>query len=77
MRKWYERELLQGHAHLALTFVCMVGVFAAFEAATTFRSRGDQLADLGSGPEPSPSDASGDEVQVRCRKCSQRWHISA
>ena len=40
---------LQGHAHLALTFICMVGVFAAFEAATTFRSWGDQLADLGSG----------------------------
>ena len=32
-RKWYERELMQSHAHLALTFICMVGVFAAFEAA--------------------------------------------
>ena len=114
-RKWYERELLQGHAHLALTFVCMVGVFAAFEAATTFRSWGDQLADLGSGLlcagaglwalrrylfllahaeaaanqadcpqcqtygrlELMQSDASGDEVQVRCRKCGHGWHISA
>lgn len=28
---WYERELLQSHAHLALTFLCAVGVLAAFE----------------------------------------------
>jgi hypothetical protein len=32
-RKWYERELLQSHAHLVLTFVCLVGVLAAFESA--------------------------------------------
>jgi len=114
-RKWYERELMQSHAHLALTFVCMVGVFAAFEAATTFRSWGDQLADLGGGLlclgtglwalrrylfllahaeatadqaecsqcqtygrlELVQSDASGDEVQVRCRKCGHGWHISS
>jgi len=114
-RKWYERELLQGHAHLALTFIAMIGVFAAFEAATTFRSWADQLADLGSGLlcagaglwalrrylfllahaeaaanqaecpqcktygrlELVQSDASGDEVQVRCRKCGHCWHISA
>ena len=31
-RKWYERELLQGHAHLVLTLLCMLGVFAAAEA---------------------------------------------
>jgi predicted Zn finger-like uncharacterized protein len=45
-RKWYERELLQSHAHLALTFLCVVGVFAAFEAIMRYRSLGDQVADL-------------------------------
>ncbi len=46
-RKWYERELLQSHAHLVLTFLCAVGVFATFEA---FDRRGpllDQLWDFG------------------------------
>jgi hypothetical protein len=45
-RKWYERELLQSHAHMALTFVCMVGVLAAFEAASRFKSWGDQMIDV-------------------------------
>ena len=30
-RKWYERELVQSHAHLVLTFVCAVGLMASFE----------------------------------------------
>jgi hypothetical protein len=30
-RKWYERELLQSHAHMVLAFLCFVGIFAAFE----------------------------------------------
>ncbi len=33
-RKWYERQLLQSHALMALTFVCLIGVLAAFEAIT-------------------------------------------
>lgn len=45
-RKWYERELLQSHAHLALCFVCLVGVFAAFEALVRFRTWTDQLVDI-------------------------------
>lgn len=44
-RKWYERELLKSHAHLTLTFVCAVGVFAAIEAAMQFRSLHDQVID--------------------------------
>jgi predicted Zn finger-like uncharacterized protein len=32
-RKWYERELLQSHAHLALCFLCLVGIFGALEGA--------------------------------------------
>jgi predicted Zn finger-like uncharacterized protein len=44
-RKWYERQLLKSHAHLALTFVCMVGIFAAVEAATLYHSLTDQLTD--------------------------------
>lgn len=43
-RKWYERELLQSHGHLALTFVCSLGIFAALEAAGDARSAGgDQV----------------------------------
>jgi len=45
-RKWYERELLQSHVHLVLTFLCAIGLFAAFEALGRFRSFGDQLTDI-------------------------------
>lgn len=45
-RKWYERELLQSHAHLALTFLCMVGVFAAVEASSRAQPLPERLADL-------------------------------
>jgi hypothetical protein len=31
-RKWYERQLLQSHGHLVLTFLCLVGVFAGLDA---------------------------------------------
>jgi hypothetical protein len=45
-RKWYERELLQSHAHLALTFLCVVGVFAAFESIMRPLPMGERLVDL-------------------------------
>jgi hypothetical protein len=45
-RKWYERELLQSHGHLVLTFLCLIGVFAAFEALGSTRSRSDQAVDV-------------------------------
>jgi len=114
-RKWYERELLQSHAHMVLTFLCVIGLFAAFEAASKFRTLQDQLIDLtaallcaGIGlwalrrylrlltsaeavanQADCPScgtygrldlveaDATGDEVAVRCRKCSHHWRISS
>jgi hypothetical protein len=44
-RKWYERELLQSHAHLALTFLCAVGLFGALEAAMHFTSWADRIID--------------------------------
>ncbi len=31
-RKWYERELMVSHAHLALLFVCSIGLLASFSA---------------------------------------------
>lgn len=47
-RKWYERELMRGHAHMVLTLLCAIGLFATFE----FHDRGapwtQQLADLAS-----------------------------
>lgn len=45
-RKWYERELLQSHAHLALTFLCMIGIVAGFESMTRGASWSERLADL-------------------------------
>jgi hypothetical protein len=44
-RKWYERELMKSHAHLTLTFLCMVGLIGAFDAAMQFRNLPDQLID--------------------------------
>jgi hypothetical protein len=45
-RKWYERELLQSHAHLVLTFLCLLGLFAAFEGAWLHRDWSDAAAGL-------------------------------
>jgi len=45
-RKWYERELLASHAHLVLTFLCVIGVFAAFEVFDRSDSTADQLTDV-------------------------------
>ena len=33
LRKWYERELLLSHAHLALCIISVIGVLGAFEAS--------------------------------------------
>jgi hypothetical protein len=46
-RKWYERTLLQSHAHLAGTFLCLIGVFGAFEAAARFANWHEQILDYG------------------------------
>lgn len=45
-RKWYERELMQSHAHLLLTFLCLFGVFAAFEAYGLGAAWSEQAFDL-------------------------------
>ena len=45
-RKWYERELLQSHAHLVLTFLCAIGLFARVRGARPFRSVHDQLTNI-------------------------------
>ena len=44
-RKWYERELMHGHAHMLLAFFCLIGGLAAAEATTHFRSQMDQAID--------------------------------
>jgi hypothetical protein len=46
-RKWYERELLQSHVHLVLTFLCAIGLFAAFEAIGQSRSVSGKLMNIG------------------------------
>ncbi len=44
-RKWYERQLMQSHAHMVLTFLCFIGVFAAFELLADGANRlGNTLA---------------------------------
>jgi hypothetical protein len=45
-RKWYERELLAGHAHLVLLLMCVLGVMMALEASTRFVSAADQVIDF-------------------------------
>ena len=45
-RKWYERELLQSHAHLAFVFLCTIGILGSLEAASSARSMGDRATDL-------------------------------
>ncbi len=44
-RKWYERELMQSHAHLVLAFLSAIGLFAAFEAAHRFDTWPDRILD--------------------------------
>ena len=45
-RKWYERELLAGHAHLAALLICVLGLMMALEAITHVTSASDQAIDL-------------------------------
>jgi hypothetical protein len=45
-RKWYERELIASHAHLVLTFLCAIGLFAAFEVYSRDSPLGDQLTNV-------------------------------
>jgi hypothetical protein len=46
-RKWYERELLTSHGHLVLAFLCLIGIFAGFEALSGSRgSWSDQAVDI-------------------------------
>lgn len=44
-RKWYERRLLTGHAHLALVLMATLGVMMALEAATRFATVGERAFD--------------------------------
>ena len=45
-RKWYERELIASHAHLVLTFLCAIGLFAAFEVYSRDSPLADQLTNV-------------------------------
>jgi hypothetical protein len=45
-RKWYERELLRGHAHLLLTLLCTIGLLAGFEALSATRRPLDWMVDI-------------------------------
>jgi hypothetical protein len=114
-RKWYERELLSGHAHLALLVICTLGLMMALEAATHFTTPQDRIADIltvlacvaaglwalrrylyllihaeavanqADCPRCSAygrldllrSNATGDEVDVRCRQCGCDWTIES
>lgn len=45
-RKWYERTLLASHAHLVLCLLCLLGVFAAFEAMRDAAGTGARLGNV-------------------------------
>jgi predicted Zn finger-like uncharacterized protein len=114
-RKWYERRLLTGHAHLAFLLLCVLGLMTALEASTRPQPAADRAADIavillcvGAGLwalrrylfllthaeavanqaecatcktygrlDLLQSNAAGDEVIVRCRKCGHEWRIDA
>ena len=44
-RKWYERELLSGHAHMVLAFLCTIALMASMEAFGG-ASVGEKLVDV-------------------------------
>lgn len=44
-RKWYERRLLTGHAHMALLLLAVIGLMMALEAATRFATPAEQALD--------------------------------
>jgi hypothetical protein len=43
-RKWYERELLQSHAHMVLAFLCLIVAFAGFELLSEHRNVAGNIA---------------------------------
>jgi RNase P subunit RPR2 len=45
-RKWYERQLMRSHGHLVLTFLCMVGVFAAIESMRSASGWAERIEEL-------------------------------
>jgi len=47
-RKWYERELLSSHGHLALSFLSALALLGAFEAASAFSDWPDRMVDAAS-----------------------------
>ena len=44
-RKWYERRLLTGHAHLALVLLLVIGTMMALEAGSRFATPQERLID--------------------------------
>ena len=48
-RKWYERDLLQSHAHMVLAFLCLIVVFAAFELMSDGRNVAANIAAVAIG----------------------------
>lgn len=44
-RKWYERQLLRSHAHLAAVLLGVVAMMVALEAATRFATQAERLLD--------------------------------
>ena len=43
-RKWYERELLQGHLNMVLLLFCAIGLLGAFEVFSRKAPLADQLS---------------------------------
>lgn len=46
LRKWYERELLQSHAHLVLLLLCTLALLASAEVYSRQAPLADQLTTL-------------------------------
>ena len=46
-RKWYERQLLQSHAHMLLLLLCAIGLLATFSVFSRSQPLADLLLDIG------------------------------
>ena len=113
-RKWYERELIQSHAHLVLLLLSGIGFLGSAEAYSRTLPLGSQLlvlvcalasavvgvwalrrylyllthAEAVANQAECPhcqtyarftlvqSDRTQEQVDVQCKKCEHRWHIS-
>ena len=81
-RRWYERQLIEGHAWLVTLILCLVAIGACVE---TMSFRGPRLEVLGYAAAVVAAcrayarfkliGSDSRSLTVRCRKCAHEWRI--